>query len=95
MTTPLPPLPPLPAPGVNTATHAGFRFVGYDATQMQAYATQARADLEAEVQRLRELLAEAADDIESWGAYATDYFQKKHDLQGCVAKYRNALEDTK
>ena len=45
----------------------------------------------AERNRLRHLLAEAADDIESWGAYASEYFQQKHDLAGCVAKYRNAL----
>ena len=38
------------------------------------------------------LLSEAADDIEAWGAYASDYFQKKHDLAGCVAKYRDAAE---
>ena len=38
--------------------------------------------------RLRLLLAEAAEDIECWGAYASEYFQHKHDLAGCVAKYR-------
>jgi len=65
----------------------------YTADQMQAYATAARADLEVEVKRLREALSEAADDIESWGAYADAYFQKKHDLEGCVAKARAALEN--
>lgn len=44
----------------------------------------------AENAKLRELLSEAADDIESWGAYATDYFQKKHDLAGCVQRFRDA-----
>lgn len=35
-------------------------------------------------------LSEAADDIEGWGAYASQYFQEKHDLAGVVAEYRNA-----
>lgn len=37
---------------------------------------------------LRAVIAEAADDIADWGAYASAYFQEKHDLAGCVAKYR-------
>lgn len=45
-TTPLPPLPHI--------TEDPFRY--YTADQMQAYATAARADLEAEVQRLRATL---------------------------------------
>ena len=49
-TTPLPPLPET-------------RVIGYyTSVQMQAYATQARADLEAENMRLREALREIADD---------------------------------
>ncbi|PTU76869.1 hypothetical protein DBO86_23010 [Pseudomonas indoloxydans] len=36
------------------------------------------------------LLLEAAEDIESWGAYASAYFQEKHDLAGCAMKYRIA-----
>lgn len=38
--------------------------------------------------RLREALEEAADDIASWGAYASEYFQKKRKLDECVARYR-------
>ena len=45
------PLPPLPTPKGKVWPPAAF-----DDDQMQAYATQARADLEAEVQRLREAL---------------------------------------
>lgn len=41
-----------------------------------------------EVEVLREELAQAADDIESWAAYAAPYFHQKHDLAGCVEKYR-------
>lgn len=85
-TTPLPPLP-------KEFGCANGLWAYYTADQMCEYATAARADLEAENNRLRTLLAEAADDIESWGAYASDYFQKKHDLAGCVAKYRAALEN--
>ena len=36
------------------------------------------------------LLQEAADDLEDWGGYARTYFQEKHDLKGCVKKYRDA-----
>jgi hypothetical protein len=52
---------------------------------------QALADLAAENGRLRELLREAVEDIESWAGYASEYFQDKHDLAGCLARYRAAL----
>lgn len=39
---------------------------------------------------LRTLLSEAADDLEAWGAYASEYFREKHDLAGCIVKYRVA-----
>ena len=55
-----------------------------------------------EIERLRErvtvledALREAADDIEEWGSYASDYFIKKWDLAGDVAKARAALEASK
>lgn len=35
-------------------------------------------------------LDEAADEIGSWGAYAGEYFQEKHDLAGSVAETKNA-----
>ena len=44
----------------------------------------------AEVERLRALLSEAADTIEDWGGYASEYFQDKHDLAGDVTKFREA-----
>ena len=45
--------------------------------------------------QLVEALEEAADDIESWGAYATEYFQKRHNLQGAVNKARAAIAAAK
>jgi hypothetical protein len=45
--------------------------------------------------QLLEALEEAADDIESWGAYATEYFQKRHDLLGAVNKARAAIAAAK
>jgi hypothetical protein len=49
-------------------------------------------DAAAELRRLHEVNAElvealknAAEEIESWGAYASPYFQNKHDLAGSVA----------
>ena len=41
--------------------------------------------------KLRELLDEAVQEIEAWGAYASDYFQQKHDLAGTVARFKAAL----
>ena len=38
-------------------------------------------------------IAEAADEIESWGSYASDYFQDKHDLAGTVARFRSTNQD--
>lgn len=34
-----------------------------------------------------EILNSAADDIESWGCYASEYFQEKHDLEGSINFY--------
>ena len=47
--------------------------------------------LEAEVEALREGYAEAISDIEDWAAYAPEYFQEKHDLDGCIAGHRAKL----
>ena len=45
--------------------------------------------------QLLEALEEAAGDIESWGAYAAEYFQKKHNLLGAVRKARAAIAAAK
>jgi hypothetical protein len=47
--------------------------------------------LEDRVRVLEAALTEAIDDIEEWGAYASDYFKDKHGLAECVAKHRAAL----
>lgn len=47
-----------------------------------------------EIERLREALAEAADSIEEWGAYASPYFQDKWDLQGDIDKFRKLSKRT-
>lgn len=44
----------------------------------------------AEIDRLRALLQEAADEVQDWGSYASEYMQTKHDLAGAVAKLRAA-----
>ena len=44
-----------------------------------------------EIERLSAQLAEAIEDIESWGAYADDYFKQKWDLAGCVERHKKAL----
>ena len=41
-----------------------------------------------EIARLRTALADAIEDIASWGSYASEYFQQKHDLAGCIAKHK-------
>ena len=46
---------------------------------------------DAEIERLRSVIAEAVEDIQSWAAYADQYFQQKHDLAGCIAKYKKSL----
>lgn len=47
--------------------------------------------LERERDEARSIAAEAIDEIESWGAYASDYFQEKWDLAGTVERLRAAL----
>lgn len=83
---------PTESPRTDEETFIAFKEDSPDAMTVVG-ATFAR-DLERECARLREALAiaesnlvEAAADIESWGAYASPYFQQKHDLAGCVADY--------
>ena len=51
-------------------------------------------EAEAEIERLRAQLVEAIEDIESWGAYAEDYFKEKWDFAGCVERHKSALTPT-
>ena len=48
-------------------------------------------ELRSENARLRVALGRAADDIESWGAYASSYFQEKWNLQADIYAARAAL----
>lgn len=65
------------------AENAGLK-TGYEAYE------QVNAGLKAEVEWLRKSLLDAAEEIDAWGSYASDYFQEKHDLAGCVAKFHAA-----
>ena len=49
------------------------------------------ADLERENAALVARLKDAVDDIESWGAYASEYFQAKHKLNECLTAHREFL----
>ena len=53
-----------------------------------------RDALQLENARLREALRLAIDVVEFWSAYATPYFQDKHDLAGDLQKLRAALGET-
>ena len=47
---------------------------------------------EREVMRMAlEALKEALDSIESWGSYASGYFQVKHDLEGDIEKTKTSI----
>jgi len=50
-----------------------------------------------EIEEAARMLDEAADEVEFWGAYASEYFQKKWDLEGSIQKFRSyaaKLRDT-
>jgi hypothetical protein len=48
-----------------------------------------------EIERLKGLLREAADDLVWWGGYATEGDRKEHELAADIQKYRQAGEATK
>ena len=43
------------------------------------------------LKRALEALEEAADAIDSWGSYASGYFQVKHDLENDISKAKSAI----
>ncbi|BCQ68219.1 hypothetical protein PEQA60_22090 [Pseudomonas sp. Eqa60] len=51
---------------------------------------EASERFQAENEALRKLLLDASEEIYAWGSYASDYFQEKHDLEGCVEKFHAA-----
>ena len=51
-------------------------------------------ELRATIDRLTAGLRDAIECVESWAAYADDYFATKHDLAGDLARLRAALKGT-
>jgi hypothetical protein len=51
--------------------------------------------LKAQNMELLAAYAEAIDDIASWACYASDYFQQKHDLAGCLKRHNDRLDIAK
>jgi hypothetical protein len=62
-------------------------------TRILAIEAEAAQRSTAEVERLREALKEAREDVASWGAYASDYFQEKWNLAGDLARIDAALAE--
>lgn len=50
--------------------------------------TKENDDLRRQLVAAQALILEAAEDIGEWGCYASAYFQAKHNLTGCIEKYR-------
>ncbi len=48
-----------------------------------------------EIERLKGLLREAADDIKHWSGYAPEYFVEKYEAEDDIQRYREAGEVTK
>jgi len=48
-------------------------------------------EVQVENARLRAGYAEAIEDIADWACYAEEYFQRKHDLAGTLAKHQAVL----
>jgi hypothetical protein len=63
-------------------------------TNEQAATLVLEATLKLRTQRdeLLAALEEATAEIEDWAAYASEYFQDKHDLQGTLAKLRDVYQ---
>ena len=76
----------------------GGRFVNGEfrsntSTALRSFAAE-RDALRDENARLREALRLAIEAVEFWAAYATPYFQDKHDLAEDLRKLRAALGET-
>lgn len=56
-------------------------------------AEAAEAKLLAVVKDCAGCLRTAAEDIQDWGKYADDYFQRKHGLKADVERYRNKADE--
>ena len=40
-----------------------------------------------------DVLQESIQSIDDWAGYATDYFRRKHDLEGELERYNKTVED--
>lgn len=70
------------------------KFAREAVVQAEKLALMVQADYYRAMERVVELeaaLGEAIIEIEGWGAYADEYFQRKHDLAGDVARLRAVL----
>ena len=65
-----------------------------EASALERAAAEA-VDQSAEIERLKGLLREAADDISHWSSYAPEYFVEKYKAEDDIQKYREAGEVTK
>jgi hypothetical protein len=54
---------------------------------MTAESDEASAEIARLHRLLRDHAADALEDVQHWGGYASDYFQDKWDLAGDVAKW--------
>lgn len=63
-------------------------------TPLQAARTRI-AELERQQAVLVEALEEARDEVVGWAAYASEYFQQKHNLKGYVEKLDATLASVK
>jgi hypothetical protein len=63
----------------------GYADAILDLTRLRAE----RDTLAAKLAVMAEELGEAIEDIQSWAGYASDYFKDKHDLDGCLKRYRD------
>lgn len=83
------------------AAHPGSELTWPSSVRLSAWCmgevasvTAERDALRAENARLREALRLGIDAVEFWAAYATPYFQDKHDLAKDLQKLRAALGET-
>lgn len=77
----------------DTVTAQAFVNARLEYDRLNAQALELCAELSGlrrENERLRGLLGEAADDIEHWGGYASEYFKDKWHLEDDIKKYRDA-----
>lgn len=64
--------------------------VGDKGKMMQPELVEYIRGLKNEVDLLKTLLTEAANDLNEWGDYVPEYFRDKHNLKADIEKYREA-----